>query len=169
MATIETRNGITVEHYDDWLFYQSDGADKARLPHLAYDCLLHHTTMERDKEYKAALTLDVSDQAMDVPLRPDYSSGKLFEHNFAETTPTKNVFIGWIVRTKMDYYEEGQTSLTFYLEHPGTGIRRMHGITFGYGMFWHNMPSDMLLDSVPLNTPMKCRLTIELVDYAATN
>lgn len=166
MAKVETKRGFTLERYDDWVFYQNEGEAKAeaRLPHLAYDCLLHHTTMERGKEYKALLTLDVSDQEMKVPLRPDYCSGNLFEHNFAETTPTKNVFIGWIVRTKVDYYKEGQTDLTFYLEHPGKGTQRMHGITFGYGMFWHNMPSDMLTDSVPLNTPMKCRLTIELID-----
>ncbi len=158
----ETIQGFTVECYDSWKFCQDEDQNKvvAQLPHLAYDELLHHRSMERGKVYRAQLTLDVSNQDMEVPMKPAYL-GEMFKHNFVETTDKKNVFSGWIVRTKTNYSDKD--SLTFYLEHPGPGIQRWCGICFGYGMFWHPMPNDMLRDSTPLNTPLKCLLTIELI------
>lgn len=154
--TRETIQGITVKHFDGWDFRSADDEKKllARLPYLAYDELLFNRAMEQDKEYAAKLTLDVSDQEMKMPMKPAYL-GDMFKHNFVEMTDRKNVLRGWIVRDKAWYNEK--TSLTWYLEHPG------YREPFGYGMFWHPMPSEMLADSVPLNTPMKCLLEIELI------
>ena len=153
----ETIQGFTVEKtYDGWKFCQDAECKEtaARLPHLTEKLLLFNRSMEEGKVYKAQLTLDVSNQDMEVPMKPDYL-GDMFRHNIVESTDTKNVIRGWIVRDKAWYQEN--TSLTFYLEHPGSKA------PFGFGMFWHSMPSEMLEDSVPLDTPMKCLLTIELI------
>lgn len=153
----ETIQGFTVERtYDGWKFCRDKEQKEllARLPHLVDEELLFHRSMEEGKVYKAQLTLDVSNQDMEVPMKPDYL-GDMFKHNYVESTDTKNVIRGWIVRDKAWYQKD--TSLTFYLEHPGRKA------PFGYGMFWHPMPSEMLADCTPLDTPMKCLLTIELL------